>query len=232
MAALAQPLTSVRAFRSARRMNGRVVVAASLAVLSVLALLAGLSAVVPETQSVLQATRDLPAGSVVQAGDVAAVHVRLPDTMAQVAYAAGASDQLIGRRVAVHVAAGEMLTLAQFASEHVSVAPGRVQLTIPVESYTASAGALGPGDRVVVYASSRQTATMGAATVLVPQAQVVAVGRADTATAGTAASGSGSRPLWVTLDLDQNQAAAVDGASRSAYVDLAPLAADARGATP
>jgi hypothetical protein len=30
--------------------------------------------------------------------------------------------------------------------------------------------------------------------------------------------------LWVTLDLDQAEAAAVDGASHSAYVDLALLA--------
>src|SRR6266568_4867860 len=104
MAAVAQPLASIRAFRPAQRVNGRVIVAAGLAVLSVLALLVGLSAVVPETQSVLQATRDLPAGTVVQASDMTAVYVRLPDSMAQVAYAGTASDQLIGHRVAVRVA--------------------------------------------------------------------------------------------------------------------------------
>ena len=229
MAALAQPLTSVRAFRPARRVNRRIVVASGLAVLSVLALLVGLSAVVPETQSVLQATRDLPAGTVVQAGDIAAVHVRVPDNMAQAAYAATASDQLVGHRVAVHVAAGEMLTPAQFAVQHVSVAAGRIQLTIPVESYTASAGAIGPGDSVVVYASPRQAASVDAATPLVPQARVVAVGRADSAGTGSA-GGAGSRPLWVTLDLDQTQAAAVEGASHSAYVDLALLSTGPNGA--
>ncbi len=232
MAAVAQPLSSVRAFRTARRFNGRVVVASSLAVLSVLALLVGLSAVVPETQSVLQATRDLPAGAVVQASDLAAVHVRLPDSMAQVAYAGTTSDRLIGHRVAVRVAAGEMLTPAQFATEHVSVAPGRVQLTIPVESYTASAGAIGSGDSVVVYASPRQTTSIGTASALVQQARVVAVGRADQGTVGAGASAAGSRPLWVTLDLDQNQAAAVQGASHSAYIDLALLATDENGAVP
>jgi Flp pilus assembly protein CpaB len=175
MATVAQQLTSIRGFRPARRVNGRIVVASSLAVLSVLALLVGLSAVVPETQSVLQATRDLPAGTVVQASDIAAVHVRVPDNMARIAYLGSSSDQLVGHRVAVHVSAGEMLTSAQFATEHVSVAPGRVQMTIPVESYTASAGALGPGDTVVVYASPRQATAIDAATPLVPSARVVAV---------------------------------------------------------
>jgi Flp pilus assembly protein CpaB len=223
MAAIAQPLTSIRGFHPARRVNGRIVVASGLAVLSVLALLVGLSAVVPETQSVLQATRDLPAGTVVQASDIAAVHVRVPDNMARTAYTASALDQLVGHRMAVHVAAGEMLTAAQFATQHVSVAPGRVQLTIPVDSFTASAGALGPGDTVVVYASARQVTSMDTARALVPAARVVAVGRSDQSGAG-ASGAAGGRVLWVTLDLDQTEAATVEGASHSAYVDLALLA--------
>ena len=169
--------------------------ATGLAVFSVLALLAGLSLVVPETQSVLQATRDLPAGAIVQAADVTSVHVRLPDSMAQTAYDGASIDQLIGHRVSVHVAAGEMLSPAQFATEHVTVAVGRVQTTIPVDAYTASAGLIGPGDNVVVYASPRQAASMDAATTLVEQARVVAVGRADQ-TASASSSGSG-RPATV-----------------------------------
>jgi hypothetical protein len=53
MATIAQPLSPVRGFRPVGRINGRLVAASGLAVLSVLALLAGLSLVVPETQSVL-----------------------------------------------------------------------------------------------------------------------------------------------------------------------------------
>ncbi len=234
MAARAVPLSPVRAFRPTRRVNGRLVVAAGLAVLSVLALLVGLSLVVPETQSVLQATRDLPAGAVVQAGDVTPVHVRLPDSMVQAAYAGTAAEQVIGRRVAAPVAAGEMLTPTQFAARHVTVAPGRVQTTISVEPYTASGGAIGPGDTVVVYASPRQAASMDAAITLVDQATVVAVGRADQGSVGTASSSAGaaSKPLWLTLDLDRDQAARVQGASRSAYVDVALLATAETGKAP
>jgi len=223
MAALAPPLSSARAFRPVRRVNTRFVVAAGLAVLSVLALLVGLSMVVPETNAVLQATRDLPAGTVIQASDITAVNARLPDSMARAVYGAAGADQLIGRRVAARIGAGEMLTPTQFAVQHVSVAPGRVQITIPVEPYTASAGAVGPGDFVVVYASPRQATSMQTATTLVEQARVVAVGRSDQTSAG-ASAGSSGRPLWVTLDLDRDQAARVEGASRSAFVGLALLA--------
>jgi Flp pilus assembly protein CpaB len=156
----------------------------------------------------------------VQAADVTAVHVRLPDSMLRAAYDSASVDQLIGRRVSVHVAAGEMLSPAQFATEHVTVGPGRIQATIPVESSMASAGLVGPGDSVVVYASPRQAASMDAATTLVAQARVVAVGRADQG-ASAGSTGSSNRPLWVTLDLDPDQAARVEGASRSAYIDLA-----------
>ena len=73
-------------FRPTRRLNGRLALASGLALLSVLALLVGLSFVVPDTQTVLQATRDLPAGAIVQADDVMPVKVRVPETMAQIAY--------------------------------------------------------------------------------------------------------------------------------------------------
>ena len=230
MATVAPPLSSIRAFRPAGRVNRRLVVAAGLAVLSVLALLVGLSAVVPETQSVLETTRDLPADTTVQASDITAVRVRLPESMVQAAYPGTASDQLIGHRVTVHVAAGEMLTPTQFATEHVVVAPGRVQMTISVDPYTASAGAIGPGDFVVVYASPRQATSIDAATVLVEQARVVAVGRAEPGTPGTS-GGTSTRPLWVTLDLDRDQAARVGEASHAAYLDLALVAPDGSGAT-
>jgi len=87
----------------------------------------------------------------------------------------------------------------------VSVAPGRVQVTILVDPYTASGGQIGPGDAVVIHASPEQQSNVASASILVEQARVLAVGRVDTAGAaagGGAASGSASnRPLWITLDL-------------------------------
>ena len=52
--------------------------------------------------------------------------------------------------------AGQLLAPTEFETPHVSVAPGRVQVTIPVDPYTASGGQVGPGDTVVIYASPKQ----------------------------------------------------------------------------
>jgi len=234
MATLASPLTSAHAFRPARRVNGRVAVAAGLAVLSVLALVVGLSLVVPETQSVLQATRDLPSGTVVQADDIVPAKVRVPDTMAQTAYAGTAPEQVVGRRTTVHVAAGEMLTSTQFAVQHVTVAPGRVQVTVPVEPYTASGGAIGPGDTVVVYTSPRQAAAAASGTVLVDHATVVAVGRADqgSAPAASSSTAAATKALWLSLDLDVEQGARVTAAARTQYLDIALLSTGQERRTP
>jgi Flp pilus assembly protein CpaB len=213
-------------FRPARRLNGRVALAGGLALLSVLALLVGLSFVVPDTQTVLQATRDLPAGTVVQPDDIAPVKVRLPDNMAQTTYSGMSVEQVVGRRTGVRIAAGELLMPTQFNVEHATVAAGRVQVTISVDPYTASGGAIGPGDSVVVYASPRQQGgALEPAMVLVDQARVVAVGRVDSPAAGAAStSNSGSsRPLWVTLDLDVGQGARVTAAARTQFVDVALL---------
>ena len=217
----------VAGFQPTRRLNGRVALAGGLAVLSVLALLVGLSVVVPDTQTVLQATRDLPAGAIVQADDVMPVKVRLPETMAQTAYAGTAVDQVVGRRTGVRIAAGQLLGPTQFNVQHTSVAPGRVQVTISVDPYTASGGAIGPGDTVVVYASPRQQGgALQAATILVDQARVVAVGRADqpSVPAATSSSSGSTKPLWLTLDLDPDQGARVTAAARTQYVDIALLA--------
>jgi Flp pilus assembly protein CpaB len=230
------PFSPVAGFRPARRLNGRLTLAAGLAILSVLALLVGLSFVVPDTQTVLQATRDLPAGAIVQADDVMPVKVRLPETMAQTAYAGTAVDQVVGRRTGVRIAAGQLLGPTQFNVQHTSVAPGRVQVTISVDPYTASGGAIGPGDTVVVYASPRQQGgPLQPATVLVDQARVLAVGRADQPGAPAASGSSGassSKPLWVTLDLDPQQGARITAAARTQYVDVEPLATAPDGGAP
>ena len=145
--------------------------------------------------------------------------------MAQTAYAGTAVDQVVGRRTGVRIAAGQLLGPSQFNVQHTSVAPGRVQVTISVDPYTASGGAIGPGDTVVVYASPRQQGgAIQPATVLVDQARVVAVGRADQPGATSSSSSASSKPLWLTLDLDPDQGARVAAAARTQYVDIALLA--------
>ena len=190
----------------------------------------GLRLVVPESQSLLEATRDLEPGTVVQADDVTSVDVRVPDSVARTSFSSDAANQVIGKQLGTHVAAGQLLAPSQLQSSHTTVAPGRVQVTIPVEPYTASAGAIGPGDAVIVYSTPRQTpsdGTLPSASVVVDQAQVISVGRGQqglsvSSGGGPIASmGSTGQPVWLTLDLSQDDGARVVAAGRLGSLDVA-----------
>src|SRR5437588_11511746 len=152
---------AARAFRPARRLDGRVLLGLGAAALSLALLAFGLRLVLPESQSLLEATRDLEPGSVVRADDLTPVDVRVPPSVAQASFAADATDQLVGKRLGTRVSAGQLLAPSQLEASHTTVAPGRVQVTIPVDPYTASAGVIGPGDTVVVYSTPRQAPADG-----------------------------------------------------------------------
>jgi Flp pilus assembly protein CpaB len=192
-----------------------VVVGAGLAVLAFLALAVGLLQVLPETQPVVHATRDLDVGHVVQLDDVAVAQVRLPSELASATI--GDTDQVVGRRLEAPVKAGQLMASDQFAAHHASVAEGRVQPTIPVESYTASGGQLAAGDMVMVYGTPHQaTGGDGSADVLIDAARVVDV-RPDTS--GNTLSGT-SRPLLLTLDVTREEGARLVYASHEDALDV------------
>jgi Flp pilus assembly protein CpaB len=182
---------------------------------------------------VLQANRDVPAGAVLGPDDVAVVKVRLPESMAAVAYSGTMADLVVGRRTAARVAAGQLLMPSQFETPHVTVAPGRVQVTIPVDPYSASGGAIGPGDTVVVYASPKQQGGVASATILVDDARIVAVGRTEpagtVASTGMSNAAAGNRPYWITMDLDRDQGARLTAAARTQFIDVGLVSTSADG---
>jgi Flp pilus assembly protein CpaB len=196
-----------------------------------LALLAlGLRVVLPESQSLLEATRDLEPGAVVQADDVTAVEVRVPSSVTQASFSSDAAHQVVGKRLGTRVAAGQLLAPSQLQNSHTTVAPGRVQVTIPVEPYTASAGTIGPGDTVVVYSTPRQGLADGslpAASVVLDPAQVVSVGRGQQGLSVSSGGGpigslgSSNQPIWLTLDLSVDEGARVVAALRLSTLDVA-----------
>src|ERR1700737_3458370 len=77
-------------FRPARRLDGRVLLGLGAGALSLAMLALGLHVVVPESQSLLEATRDLEPGAVVQAEDVSSVDVRVPDSVARTSFSSDA----------------------------------------------------------------------------------------------------------------------------------------------
>ena len=224
------PTLRGRSFRTAHRLDARVLVGLGAAALSLALLAFGLRQVLPESQSVLEATRDLEPGTVVQAGDVTSVEVRLPSSVSRATFAADAANQVIGKRLGTRVAAGQLLAPAQLETSHTSVASGRVQVTIPVDPYTASAGVIGAGDTVVVYSTPRQSAGDGSAplaSLVLDQARVVGVGRGQQGLSVNSGGGpigslsSSNQPVWITLDLTVDEGASVVAASRLESLDVA-----------
>jgi Flp pilus assembly protein CpaB len=202
--------------------------------LSLVLLGLGLRQVVPESQSLLVATHDLDRGAIVRADDLASAEVRVPADLVRASFSSEAMDRVIGKQLGTRVAAGQLLAPSQLQEGHAVVAPGRVQVTIPVEPYTASAGTVGPGDVVVVYSTPHQAPTDGslpAASVVLDQAQVVAVGRGSqglSVSGGAIGSlGSTSQPTWLTLDLSVADGARLVAAERLGSLDVALRAPEA-----
>ena len=116
-----------RAFRPARRLDGRVLLGLGAGALSLALLALGLRLVLPESQSLLEATRDLQPGATLQADDVTSVDVQVPPSVIRASFPSEAIDQVVGRRLGTRVAAGQLLAPSQLQDGHTSVAPGRVQ---------------------------------------------------------------------------------------------------------
>src|SRR4051812_27062077 len=79
-------------FQAARRVDGRVLLGLGAGTLSLLLLAVGLRQVVPESQSLLVAVRDLERGALVRADDLASVEVRVPADLARASFSSGSTD--------------------------------------------------------------------------------------------------------------------------------------------
>src|SRR3954454_19907163 len=124
-ATLTSPPYTAHAFRPVRRVDPRLLVGGGLGLLAAVGMLWVLSQVVPVQQEVLQLTRDVPAGAVLQATDVASARVRIPDTMARDAIATADVDRIVGSRVAVPLRAGHLLAASDFAPRASDIPAGR-----------------------------------------------------------------------------------------------------------
>lgn len=220
-----------RTFRSSRRPDARVVLGAGLALLSLAALGIGLSQEVPGTQAVLRLTHDLPADAVLQADDLSVARVSLPQEVAATTFSSDQIDRVVGQRLAVPLKGGQLVSPTELTQRHARVDSGRVEVTIPIEPYAGSGGRLSPNDTVVVFGTPRQAggAAAGPAQVIVPRARIVDIGRPDAGGSVLSGGSAGGRTTWVTLDLDQDEAASVSAAQHSDYLDVDLVAADGQG---
>lgn len=141
-------LTSARVLRRPRRADPR-------ALIGVFLTLAALAASVAfwvgasDARPVLVATRDLPAGASLRAGDLSVAYVRMDDDVYRAALPADMLDSLVGRQLGEPIHAQQLLARAQVA-EPLGLAPDQVAITIPARPESAVDGRLHPGDTVQV----------------------------------------------------------------------------------
>lgn len=220
-------LSPTRALRQPRRLDLRAVFAVFLFLLATGGSIAAWSAM-SDTQAVLVATRDLPAGATIGPTDLAVARVRLDDALYQAAVPARELDRLVGRPLAEPVHTRQLLVRAQL-STHPPLGPNQLALAIPVNAHTAVGGRLRPGDRVQVLVTIEPGKPAARTTVVLPRVTVFDVGYDERAavvrTAGSDASGRATQgPIaWVTLILSPEQAVQLAQAKWAGELDLALL---------
>lgn len=183
-----------------------------------------------DTRAVLMATRDLPAGATLSAGDLAIARVRVDESIYQAVVPAEDTSAVVGRQLAEPVHAHQLLGRAQL-STHPWLAPNHVTLTIPVSPEAASGGAINPGDMVEVLLTTNDGQSDAKTTVVLPQASVYDVGYTPSSTVintspstGTSdSSGNAGQISWLTLSVTHDEAIRLAQAKWAGKLDVALL---------
>lgn len=185
------------------------------------------------TDKQVAVTRDLAAGTRLRSGDVRLIDVQLPDDVRQDAAYLTDPDQAVGRVLNRPLRRGELVPAG------VLTATGGAQTTMSVPLAADAAPALGRGERIVVWLSTRSCPS----TVLLPDVTVQDVRTA--AAGGFSAAGAGQNVVVsVTPALAQRVVAALaiqdatiragvlSGARSAPAAPLPPLDACAPSSTP
>jgi pilus assembly protein CpaB len=219
---VAATLTPARALRRPRRTDPR-------ALIGVFLTLAALGASISfwvgssEARPVVVATRDLPIGATVRAGDLTVAYVKMDDHLYRAALPSEALESLVGRQLAEPIHAQQVLARAQVA-ERAGLAADQVAITVPARPESAVDGRLRPGDVVQVLVTVADKARNEARTRLVlERALVFGVGREQTisGTSSTDADGFARGSITtVTLAVTPDQARQLAEARRMGELDI------------
>ena len=224
-------LSPTRALRQPRRIDYRAV----LGMFLMLAAVGGNVAfwvVSSDSRSVLVASRDLPAGSVLTPADLNVARMRMDDTLYAAAVPVGEREAVIGRSLASPAYAHQVLARAQVSSRS-PLAASQLAITIPISADTAAGGQVRAGDSVQVLVTVSKGRPESSTMVVLPRAAVHDVGWNDRLSAvNTSGSGSfgptgaASRrspvgpPTSLTLLVTQDEALAVAQARWNGELDV------------
>jgi Flp pilus assembly protein CpaB len=193
----------------------------------------GVWSALSDSRGVVVATRDLPAGAALGAGDLAVAQVRVDDAMYRAAVPAGDLPGLVGRQLAEPAHARQLLTPAQ-VSARPPLAPDRMAVAVPVGPTSAAGGRLRPGDRVRVHLTTEKGTPAAHTTVVLEQAVVYDVG-SDERAGPVAVAGGGDAPAtgpagpisWASLLVTPEEGRLLTQARWAGELDLALLPAEA-----
>jgi Flp pilus assembly protein CpaB len=186
-----------------------------------------------DTRGVLVATRDLPAGAVLGASDLAAARLRMDDAIYRAAIPVAELGQVVGKQLAEPVHPQQVLVRPQLAARP-PLAPDQGAMTIPIAPETAG-GHLHPGDAVAVLVTVAKGKPESRTVVVLPRVAVYDVGYDDRAavvnadaTAASADLGAASKtsrgaPTSVTLSLSSDQTLQLAQARWNGDIDLVLL---------
>lgn len=222
-------LSPTRALRQPRRLDLRAVFGILLLLVATGGSIAFWTAA-SDTRAVLVATRGLPAGATLGAGDLAVARVRVDDAIYQAAVPAEELSQLVGRQLAEPVHAQQLLVRAEVSSRP-TLGPNQLALTIPVSAQSAVGGRLRPGDAVQVLVTIDKGKPEARTTVVLPRVTVYDVGHEErlgainTSTSADAAGRpAGQGPIsWATVVVTPEQAVELARARWAGELDVALL---------
>ena len=181
-----------------RSVDARIIAAVCLGLLGLVGNLGLLGVLAPAEHDVVVVAHDLPAGASLGPGDLVRARVQVPDDVLAGLVPGNQVDQLVGRTLAERVHAHDLLARARLAGATEGLAPGQVEVELPLRPETAVVDTLQPGDPVMVLA------TLGA-------------GKAETS------GGSGTRGglAAVLLVVSENEAVALADAQASGTLLIA-----------
>ncbi len=228
----ATTLTLTRALHQPRRLDARALFGIFLMLVAVSGSIAFWSAS-SDARAVLVATRDLPAGATLGAGDLAVARVRLDDSLYQAALPAESLADVVGKQLAEPVHAQQIPVRAQISSRP-PLAPDQLALTIAISPESAVGGKVRPGNAVQVLLTTNKGKPEARTTIVLPRATVYDLGHEgrlavvnSEGSASTVATTNPQGPVkWLTLVVTQEQALQLAQAKWSGELDVALLPSD------
>lgn len=174
------------------------------------------------TRPVLVAARDLPAGTTLDASDIAVARVRVDDAIYQAAVPAEQMSSVVGKALADPLHAQQLLVRAQISNQP-PLGTDQLAIAIGVSEETAVGGQLRPGDAVQVLLTTDEDTPAAQTTVVLPRATIYDVGYGrDTVAINTDGSNRGSIS-WLTLIVTPAEAMQLGQAKWAGKLDVALL---------